>query len=65
MKSIMILSLNNKENVKMEDEERDINWSVDFEITVNGESMNFWDLTEYEQEIILENIKNDSYSGTF
>jgi hypothetical protein len=49
----------------MEDEYKDINWSVDFEITVNGESMNFWDLTETAQETILEHIRNDSYSGTF
>lgn len=44
---------------------RDINWAVNFEITVNGQEVNFWDLKESEQEKILEDIKNDSYSGTF
>ena len=44
---------------------RDINWSVSFEITVNGEEKKFWDLTEWEQQEILNIIKGDSYSGTF
>ena len=44
---------------------RDINWSVDFEITVNGETVKFWELTETEQETILSEIRGDGYSGTF
>ena len=44
---------------------RDINWAVNFEITVNGQEVSFSDLTETEQEIILERIKEDYYSGTF
>ena len=44
-----------------EEEMKDINWSVDFEITVNGKTCNFWDLSE----AILDCIRNDSYSGTF
>ena len=48
----------------MEDN-RDISWSVEFEITVNGETVKFWELTETEQETILDIIRGDSYSGTF
>lgn len=44
---------------------RDITWSVDFSICVNGCEVHFSDLTETEQDIILEAIRNDSYSGTF
>lgn len=44
---------------------RDINWSVEFEITLNGKEVNFWDLTEEEQQYILDEIFGDSYSGTF
>lgn len=48
-----------------EAEVRDINWSVHFEITINGESKEFWELTEEEIELITNAIKEDSYSGTF
>jgi hypothetical protein len=42
-----------------------INWSVNFEIIKDGETVHFWDLTEEEQKEILNYIKNDFYSGTF
>lgn len=50
---------------KNQDEIRDINWSVSFDITVNGKSVKFDELTESEQEQILSLIKEDYYSGTF
>ena len=46
-------------------EDKDVNWSVNFEITINGEEAKFEDLSEIAQEYILDCIKNDSYSGTF
>lgn len=47
------------------EEQRDITWSVDFCVCVNGYEVHFSDLTEEEQEVILESIRNDYYSGTF
>jgi hypothetical protein len=44
---------------------RDINWSVDFRVYVDGYEVHFSDLTENEQNEILEDIRNDYYSGTF
>lgn len=44
---------------------RDINWAVNFEVTVNGMEVSFDSLTDSEKEIILNCIKEDSYSGTF
>jgi hypothetical protein len=44
---------------------KDITWSVDFEITVDGEEKNFWELSEAAQEYIISCIAGDSYSGTF
>lgn len=44
---------------------RDINWSVNFEITVNGEEKMFYELTETKQEFIVDHIRNNYYSGTF
>lgn len=44
---------------------RDINWAVSFEITVNGEEKEFWQLSESEQKEIAYAILQDSYSGTF
>lgn len=44
---------------------RDISWSVDFCVYVNGCEVHFSELTEDEQEKILNDIKNDYYSGTF
>jgi len=43
----------------------DINWSVDFDITVNGISATLSDLPEDAQQKILKDIAGDSYSGTF
>lgn len=47
------------------EEYKDINWSIDFEVTVNGETVNFSDLSDCAKEYILACIENDSYSGTF
>lgn len=47
------------------EEERDITWSVDFCVYVNGYPVHFSELTEVEQEKILDDIKNDYFSGTF
>ena len=44
---------------------RDVNWAVNFEITVNGQEVSFDNLMDSEKEIILNCIKEDSYSGTF
>lgn len=44
---------------------KDINWSVEFEITIDGEEVRFWDLSEFAQNEILNAIAGDSYSGTF
>ena len=53
------------EETEMEETERDINWHVVIEVTVNGEEVRFDELEEYEQEVILNSIKEDYYSGTF
>ena len=45
--------------------QRDIDWSVTFEVTVNGESVDFSDLAEGEQRFILEQVAEDYYYGTF
>lgn len=42
----------------------DINWSVDFDVTVNGQDTKFWDLPDDVREHILHSIAGDSYSGT-
>lgn len=47
------------------EEYKDICWNVDFEITMNGESVSFRELSETAREYILACIENDSYSGTF
>jgi hypothetical protein len=47
------------------EEYRDINWTVNFDITVNGENMFFDNLNETEQEKILADIKEGFYGGTF
>lgn len=46
-------------------EYKDINWSVNFEVTVNGETVNFTDLPDDAKQAILNFIAGDSYSGTF
>ena len=45
--------------------DKDISWSVEFEIIVDGEEVNFWDLPETAQQKILSDIAGDSYSGFF
>ena len=47
------------------EEVRDITWSVDFTICVNGEEVHFSELTESEKQEILEEISCNYYSGTF
>ena len=42
-----------------------ITWSISFEILLAGESVNFWELPESMQEKILEDIKEDFYTGEF
>lgn len=37
---------------------RDINWSISFDITINGKEASFSDLTESEQKKILKEINN-------
>ena len=45
--------------------QRDITWSVNFEVCINCEEARFDDLTEGEQREILDAIAEDSYCGTF
>jgi hypothetical protein len=47
------------------EEVRDITWSVDFCICVNGYEVHFSELTESEKQEILEAISCNYYSGTF
>ena len=49
----------------MNEEYRDITWGVDFTICVNGEDFLFSELSEEEQNKILEDIKEGYNSGTF
>ena len=37
-------------------------WNVKFDITLDGESVRFWDLSEVSQEHILKLISEDFYS---
>lgn len=43
----------------------DINWSVTFEITINGEEARFDELPEHIQRHITDQIYNDYYSGEY
>lgn len=52
-------------NTEEKEKYRDITWSVDFFICVDGYEVHFSELSASEQEEILNNIKNDYYSGTF
>ena len=52
-------------NTEEKEKYRDITWSVDFRIYVDGYEVHFSELSESEQEEILNEIKNDYYSGTF
>ena len=47
------------------EEYRDINWSVTFDITENGEESAFESLTEADQDYILSQILEDYTYGTF
>lgn len=38
-------------------------WAVNFEIILDGETVNFENLSEISQEHILQCIKDDYYSG--
>ena len=49
----------------MTEEVRDITWSVDFCVCVNGYEVHFSELTESEKQEILEEISCNYYSGTF
>lgn len=44
---------------------RDINWSISFDITIDGEEARFSDLTESEQKKILDDLAGDYYYGIF
>ena len=57
--------MNDRDTAKTSLQYRDINWSVTFEVTVNGEPVDFSDLTEGEQGLILNRIAEDYYHGTF
>ena len=57
--------MSDRDTAKMSPQYRDINWSVTFEVTVNGEAVDFSDLTEGEQRVILDLIAEDYYYGTF
>ena len=46
-----------------DDECRSISWAVTFEVCIDGNEARFDDLTESEQEQILDAIRDDSYSG--
>ena len=56
---------NNRINLNIETDYKDINWAVNFEITLNGKTVKFEDLSESAKDFILEQIKEDYYSGTF
>ena len=44
--------------------EFDMNWSVEFDVTLDGESVDWFELSESTQSYILEQIANGSVSGT-
>lgn len=46
-------------------EYRDIDWGVNFSITINGEEASWDDLSDNEREKILEDIKEDYVYGNF
>jgi hypothetical protein len=49
----------------MENEYRDISWSISFEVCINGEEARFFeDLTEDEQQEILKRIEEGYYHGS-
>ena len=46
------------------DKEYDMNWSVHFEITLDGMQASFFDLDEATQEYLVEQISNGYMHGT-
>lgn len=46
------------------DKEYDMNWSVQFEITLDGMQVSFFDLDEATQEYLVEQIRNGCMHGT-
>ena len=46
------------------DKEYDMNWSVQFEITLDGMQVSFFDLDEATQEYLVEQVRNGSMHGT-
>ena len=44
--------------------EYDMNWSVRFEITINGSQASFFDLDDEAQEYLCEQIKQGYLHGT-
>ncbi len=46
------------------DKEYDMNWSVQFEITLDGMQVSFFDLDEATQEYLVEQIGNGCMHGT-
>ena len=46
------------------EKEYDMNWSVQFDITLDGMQVSFFDLDEATQEYLVEQIKNGSMHGT-
>lgn len=46
------------------DKEYDMNWSVQFEITLDGMQVSFFDLDDATQVYLVEQIMNGSMHGT-
>ena len=46
------------------DKEYDMNWSVQFEITLDGMQVSFFDLDEATQEYLVEQIRDGYMYGT-
>ena len=44
---------------------RDVNQGILFDITINSKEATFSDLTELEQNKILDDLAEDYYYGTF
>ena len=41
----------------------DIEWSLDYDITIDGEEVDFWDLDEVSQKRIIDNVLEGCYQG--
>lgn len=46
------------------DKEYDMNWSVQFEITLDGIQASFFDLDDETQAYLVDQIRNGSMHGT-